>query len=64
VATNNNTVNVVRGRFPGGVFLNHYLTDTDAWFIITNVPNGMKYFERRADAFTMDDDFDTDRCEV
>jgi hypothetical protein len=62
VATNNNTVNVVRGRFPGGVFLNHYLSDTDAWFIITNVPNGMKYFERRADSFTMDDDFDTDNA--
>jgi hypothetical protein len=62
VGTNNNTVNVVRGRFPGGIVMNHYLTDTDAWFIITNVPNGMKYFERRADTFTMDDDFDTDNA--
>ena len=62
VGTNNNTVNVVRGRFPGGVVVNHYLTDADAWFIITNVPNGMKYFERRADTFTMDDDFDTDNA--
>jgi hypothetical protein len=62
VGTANNTVNVVRGRFPGGIVLNHYLTDADQWQIITNVPNGMKYFERRADAFTMDDDFDTDNA--
>jgi len=62
VGTNNNTVNLVRSRFPGGVVKNHYLTDTDAWFIITNVPNGMTYFERRADSFTQDDDFDTDNA--
>ncbi len=62
VGTNNNTVNVVRGRFPGGIVINHYLTDTDAWFIITDVKDGMKYFERRADDFTMDDDFDTDNA--
>lgn len=62
VGTNNNTVNVVRSRFPGGKVLNHYLTDTDAWFILTDVPNGMKYFERRADSFDMDDDFSTDNA--
>jgi len=62
VGTNANTVNLVRGRFPMGYVVNHYLTDTDAWFILTNVPNGMKYFERRADTFTMDDDFDTDNA--
>jgi hypothetical protein len=62
VGTNNNTVNLVRSRFPGGVVINHYLTDTDAWFIITDVADGMKYFERRADEFTMDDDFDTDNA--
>jgi phage major head subunit gpT-like protein len=62
VGTNNNTVNVVRSRFPGGVTLNHYLTDTDAWFMLTDVKDGMKYFERRADAFTQDDDFDTDNA--
>lgn len=62
VGTNNNTVNLVRGRFPGGVYVNHYLTDIDAWFIITNVPNGMTYFERRPDTFTMDDDWDTDNA--
>lgn len=62
VGTDNNTVNVVRSRFPEGVKLNHYLTDTDAWFLITDVKDGMKYFERRADAFTQDDDFDTDNA--
>lgn len=62
VGTNNNTKNVVRGRFKAGYVVNHYLTDTDAWFLITNVANGLKYFERRADTFTMDDDFDTDNA--
>jgi hypothetical protein len=62
VGTNNNTVNVVRGRFPGGIVINNYLTDTDAWFIQTNVPNGLTYFERRGDSFSMDDDFDTDNA--
>lgn len=62
VGTNNNTVNLVRSRFPKGCFVNHYLTDTDAWFIITNVPNGMTHFNRRDDAFAMDDDFDTDNA--
>lgn len=62
VGTNNNTVNLVRSRFPKGVVINHYLTDTDAWFILTNVPNGMTHFERRADDFKMDDDFDTDNA--
>ena len=62
VGTANNTVNVVRSRFPGGVKVNHYLTDTDAWFIRTNAPDGMKYFERRGDNFAQDDDFDTDNA--
>lgn len=60
--TNNNTVNVVRSKFPGGVVLNHYLTDTDAWFVMTDIADGLKYFERRADTFTQDDDFDTDNA--
>ncbi len=60
VDTANNTVNLVRSRFPGGVAINHYLTDTDAWFILTSEDqNGMKYFERAADSFDMDNDFDT-----
>jgi hypothetical protein len=62
VGTGNNTVNVVRSKFPGGVAVNHYLTDVDAWFILTDIKDGMKYFERRADSFTQDDDFDTDNA--
>jgi phage major head subunit gpT-like protein len=44
------------------VVVNHYLTDPDAWFIRTDVPHGMKHFERRADAFEMDNDFDTENA--
>ena len=62
VGTANNTVNVVRSRFPMGATVNHYLTDTDAWFIRTNAPHGMKHWERRADSFTTDGDFDTDNA--
>ena len=62
VGTNNNTVNVVRGRFPGGIVVNHYLTDSDAWFLITDIQDGLKYFERRGDEFGMDEDFDTDNA--
>jgi hypothetical protein len=42
--------------------VNHYLTDADAWFIRTDVPNGMKYFSRRDDEFGMDNDFDTENA--
>lgn len=62
VGTANNTVNLVRSRFPGGIVINHYLTDTDAWFILTDVPNGMTHFERNEDSFSQDDDFDTDNA--
>lgn len=57
----NNAINALKstGKFPGGVFINNYLTDTDAWFIRTNVPEGMKHLERRADTFSEDNDFDT-----
>jgi hypothetical protein len=62
VGTANNTVNLVRSRFPGGAHVNHYLSDADSWFIVTSVQDGMKYFERRADSFAQDDDFDTDNA--
>lgn len=62
VGTNNNTINVAKTKYPGGVVTNHYLTDADAWFILTDVPNGMKHFERVADSFSMDDDFETDNA--
>jgi len=57
--TGDNDKAVLNGKFPGGIKVNHYLTDADAWFIRTNVPDGMKYFERSGDAFAEDNDFDT-----
>lgn len=61
VGTDLNDLNALKeeGIFPGGVHINHFLTDVDAWFIRTNVKNGLKYFERRADRFQTDNDFDT-----
>ena len=44
------------------VVINHYLTDPDAWFILTDVQDGLKYFERRGDQFEMDNDFDTENA--
>lgn len=59
VNTANNDPNVLRmqGSIPK-VVVNHYLTDTDAWFLRTSV-EGLHYFERKADAFAQDNDFDT-----
>lgn len=61
--TDLNDINALKtmGMIPK-VVVNHYLTDPDAWFIRTDVPNGMKYFERRADEFGMDNDFDTENA--
>lgn len=63
VGTDNNDLNAIKtlGSIPK-VVTNHYLTDTDAWFIRTNVPHGMKHFERRADEFNMDNDWDTENA--
>jgi hypothetical protein len=44
------------------IIVNHYLTDPDAWFLLTDCPDGMKYFERRGDQFEMDNDFDTENA--
>lgn len=63
VGTDNNDLNAIKGMgLIPKVVVNHYLTDTDAWFIRTNVPHGMKYFERRADQFDMDNDWDTENA--
>jgi Mu-like prophage major head subunit gpT len=63
VGTDNNDLNAIKtlGSIPK-VVTNHFLTDTDAWFIRTNVQHGMKYFERRADTFDMDNDWDTENA--
>ena len=64
VGTSDNDANALKnlGKFRGGVTVNHYLTDADAWFIRTNVDNSMKYFERKGDSFAEDNDFDTDNA--
>ena len=61
VATADNDINAIKqmGAIPGGYTVNHFLTDTNAWFLTTDVPNGMKHFERVAMATSMDGDFDT-----
>ena len=63
VGTDNNDLNAIKtmGMIPD-VAVNHYFTDTDAWFILTDVKDGLKYFERRADEFGMDEDFDTENA--
>ena len=60
-ATADNDINALRsmGAIPGGYAVNHFLTDTDAWFLTTDVPNGLKHFIRTPMATSMDGDFDT-----
>jgi len=61
VGTADNDLNALKsnGSIPEGFRTNHYLTDSDAWFIKTDVPNGMKHFVRSAMSTSMDGDFDT-----
>jgi len=61
VGTADNDINALRnnGSIPGGYAINHYFTDNDAWFLTTDVPNGMKHFVRTAMTTAMDGDFDT-----
>lgn len=60
-ATADNDLNAIRSMsaIPGGHTVNHYLTDPDAWFLTTDVPNGLKHFVRAAMKTGMDNDFDT-----
>ena len=61
VGTADNDINAIKqmGAIPEGYCVNHFLTDPDAWFLTTDVPNGMKHFERMALDTKMDGDFDT-----
>ena len=61
VATADNDINALKqmGTISGGYTVNHFLTDTNAWFLTTDVPNGLKHFERAAMSTSMDGDFDT-----
>ena len=60
-ATADNDINALRnnGSIPEGYTVNHYLTDTNAWFLMTDVPNGLKHFVRTPMQTSMDADFDT-----
>ena len=61
VGTADNDINAIKnmGMIPQGYTVNHYLTDTDAFFIKTDVPNGLKHFSRTPIKTTMEGDFDT-----
>tara|TARA_R100000808_G_scaffold9154_1_gene25341 strand:+ start:2910 stop:3821 length:912 start_codon:yes stop_codon:yes gene_type:complete len=61
VNTADNDINALRnnGSIPEGYTVNHYLTDTNAWFMLTDVPNGLKHFVRTPMQTSMDADFDT-----
>jgi len=61
VATADNDINALRsnGSIPEGYTVNNFLTDPDAWFLMTDVPNGLKHFVRSPMAQSMDGDFDT-----
>ena len=61
VGTADNDLNALRsnGSIPEGYAINHYLTDNNAWFLTTDIPNGLKHFTRSPMATSMDADFDT-----
>jgi Mu-like prophage major head subunit gpT len=61
VGTNNNDINAIKnnGSISEGYTINHFLTDTNAWFLTTDVPNGLKHFVRTPLSNSMDGDFDT-----
>ena len=61
VGTADNDINALKqmGSIPGGSTVNNFLTDTNAWFLTTDVPNGLKHFVRTPMSTSMDGDFDT-----
>jgi hypothetical protein len=61
VGTADNDINALKnnGSIPEGYSVNHFLTDTNAWFLTTDVPNGLKHFIRTPMSTSMDGDFDT-----
>ena len=61
VGTTDNDINAIKnnGSIPEGYTINHWLTDPNAWFLTTDVPNGMKHFVRVPMSTGMDGDFDT-----
>jgi hypothetical protein len=65
VGTADNDTNALKlvGAIPE-IVVNNYLTDTDAWFIRTNAPDGLCWFDREMPQFTKDEDFDTDNAKA
>jgi hypothetical protein len=61
VGTTDNDINALKqmGAIPEGYTVNHFLTDSNGWYLTTDVPNGLKHFERMALVNSMDGDFDT-----
>jgi hypothetical protein len=61
VGTTDNDINALKnnGSIPEGYTVNHFLTDSNGWFLTTDVPNGLKHFERTPLSTSMDGDFDT-----
>ena len=61
VGTADNDINAIKnnGTISGGYTVNHFLTDPNAWFLMTDVPNGLKHFVRTPMSTGMDGDFDT-----
>jgi hypothetical protein len=61
VGTTDNDINALKnnGSIPEGYTVNHFLTDTNGWFLTTDVPNGLKHFVRTPLSNSMDGDFDT-----
>ena len=61
VGTTDNDINALKnnGSIPEGYTVNHFLTDANGWYLTTDVPNGLKHFERMALTNSMDGDFDT-----
>jgi len=61
VGTTDNDINALKamGSIPEGYKVNHFLTDSNGWYLMTDVPNGLKHFVRSPLANSMDGDFDT-----
>ena len=61
VSTSDNDINAIKnmGMVPEGYSVNHFLTDNDAWFLLTDCPDGFKHFERSPLSTSMEGDFDT-----
>ena len=64
--TGNNAINVLKSTnaLPGGIKVNHYFSDADAYFIRTNCPDGMKMYQRDSFDLKQDNDFDTDNAKA